>query len=79
MKIEVTEDGQFISVHDNQRETVERAMREHPRSNTLEIIAHANGVPENKVQQILRTGLAKYRYRRARGPNNSWCYEFTGA
>jgi predicted ATP-dependent serine protease len=75
MKIEVTEDGQFISVNDNQREAVERVMREHPGSNTQQIITHANGIPENKVQRILNMGLAKHRYRRERGPNRSWCWE----
>jgi len=75
VKIEVSEGGQFISVHDSQCEVVERAMREHPRSNTRQIEEFANQIPQKKVQSILNLGLAKHRYRRVKGPNNSWCWE----
>jgi predicted ATP-dependent serine protease len=75
LKIEVNEDNQFVSVQDSQREMVETVMRDHPRSNTQQVVRLSNGIPEKRVEQILNMGLAKRRYGRKKGPNNSWCWE----
>jgi predicted ATP-dependent serine protease len=75
VKIEVNEAGQLLSVADTQFEIVERAVREHPRSSTMQIGLFAEEVPGKKVQQILKLGLAKKRFRRTKGANNAWCWE----
>jgi RecA-family ATPase len=75
VKIEVNEAGEFLSVADMQFEVVERAVRAHPRSSTMQVGLLVEEVPDKKVQQILKLGLVTGRFRRTKGANNAWCWE----
>lgn len=76
LKIEVRENGEFVSVQDEQRSTIENILRAHP-GHSIRQITQQSGVPKDKVEEILRVGVAKGYYTKVKGANNSWCHALT--
>jgi KaiC/GvpD/RAD55 family RecA-like ATPase len=74
LRIELLANGTFISVKDTQREIVDQLIRENPRIITQAIVDRAVDVPDKRVQEILKTGVAVGRYLRTKGFNNASHY-----
>ena len=67
-------DGIFVAVQSAQRETVDQIIRQNPAIITQNIIDRATGVPNKKVQEILKMGVALGRYVKTKGFNNASHY-----